>query len=146
MNTDNHFADKVEFKEVRAKVVESVGHVLVLADGGARFFRTTMILAQRSSMSIYSDDFLSPENLFWSYGQELTEGDHHFDVKSLFRNGYTSPQHQQVYSAKSGDVYVSVTKHSDRSFTHDGWFLNVRFEEAALKVSLSGTFSTTFYY
>ena len=78
MNTDNHFADKVEFKEVRAKVVESVGHVLVLADGGARFFRTTMILALRSSMSIYSDDPppLAPAHMTKTGSQEIKN--HHY--------------------------------------------------------------------
>lgn len=69
MNTDNHFTDNVEFKEVRAKVVESVGHVLVLADGAARFFRTTIISGQRSGISIYSDDFFLVRACFGYMGR-----------------------------------------------------------------------------
>lgn len=145
MNTDNHFTDDVEFKEVRAKVVESVGHVLVLADGAARFFRTTIISGQRSGLTIYSDDFFSRESLFWVYGKELEAGSYHFDVKSLFRNGYRDPYGQEVYYAKSGDVYVDVTDNQNGTFTHDGWFLNISYEDEKLKVSLSGSFTVTFY-
>ncbi|MFQ6349719.1 hypothetical protein ACQRBV_11690 [Pseudomonas sp. R11F] len=116
--------DKAEWQTTKTKLVESDAHVLVLKDHKADFFRAKIVSGSKSNTSIYRGFLPSRERLDWSYGKELLDGLHQFDVAALPQFEYVDSGGSSYFSSGSGTLVVNVENQADGSFLHQGMLMN----------------------